>query len=295
LQGTQVSEVGSQMGVALGHEEASTVQWVAPSLVVTSVELSTGAASEGASVAGASVTAASGTAASVGTPTHTPAVPHVPDWHNEAPASAVQGPSPLAYPHSLLLGSQTPLMHTTAPAATVHIPLRVGVCPATVGTPWPLASLGTHADIAVLQYWVDGHWLSRVQAAATQTEAVMLHMPDWHTVAPFIGVHGPSPLAYPHSLFVVSQTPETQTRVAAAAVQPPFSVGFVCVGSFGMAVPFVSFGLQAWVASSHQSPPEQSASTSQPPAGSHTPLVLHAPERQTVAPFIAVQGPSPLA
>jgi hypothetical protein len=41
---------------------------------------------------------------------------------------------------------------------------------------------------------------------------------------------------------------------------------------------------------------EQSASRLQPPEGMQTPaLGLHAPDRQTVPPFRAVQGPSPLA
>jgi hypothetical protein len=42
-------------------------------------------------------------------------------------------------------------------------------------------------------------------------------------------------------------------------------------------------------------PAVQSASTSQPPDGSHFKLVLQAPDRHTVAALPVVQGPSPLA
>ena len=78
----------------------------------------------------------------------------------------------------------------------------------------------------------------------------------------------------------------------------PFKVGFVCGGSVGTAPPLAIFGVQVWVLSSHQLPPEQSASTSQPPAGSQVPLVLQAPERQTTPPLPVgpgVHGPSPTA
>jgi hypothetical protein len=39
----------------------------------------------------------------------------------------------------------------------------------------------------------------------------------------------------------------------------------------------------------------QSASTLQPPDGSHVPSVLHAPERHTLPPLVIEQGPSPFA
>ena len=52
-------------------------------------------------------------------------------------------------------------------------------------------------------------------------------------------------------------------------------------------------GVQVCMLSSHQLPPAQSASTLQPPAGSQVPLALQAPERQTVAAFAVVHGPSP--
>ena len=75
----------------------------------------------------------------------------------------------------------------------------------------------------------------------------------------------------------------------------PLSVGLVCGGSLGTARRSASLGVQVCVLSLHQLPPAQSASTLQPPAGSQRPLTLHAPERHTVPPLPAVQGPSPLA
>jgi hypothetical protein len=86
-----------------------------------------------------------------------------------------------------------------------------------------------------------------------------------------------------------------QTSAPAPAVHMPFSVGFVCGPSVGRAPPFAIFGVQVCTLSSHQLPPEQSASTLQVPAGSQTPLTLHMPERQTPPPLATVQGPSPFA
>jgi hypothetical protein len=92
-----------------------------------------------------------------------------------------------------------------------------------------------------------------------------------------------------------SHTPDVHTSAPAAVVQVPLSVGFACVGSLGTGWPFGNVGVHVCVPSSHQLPAAQSASTSQPPAGSHTPLVLQVPERHTVPPFPVVQGPSPFA
>jgi hypothetical protein len=90
------------------------------------------------------------------------------------------------------------------------------------------------------------------------------------------------------------QTLLTQTRLAASDVHVPSSVGLVCGTSVGSAVPFVSSGVQAWLLSRHQLPVEQSASTLQPPAGSHVPFVLHAPERHTAPAVAVVHGPVPM-
>ncbi len=61
-----------------------------------------------------------------------------------------------------------------------------------------------------------------------------------------------------------------------------------------MPVPLGSCAVQVCMPSLHQKPAAQSASTSQPPAGSQTLLVvLHiSMERQTVPPLAAVHGPS---
>jgi hypothetical protein len=93
----------------------------------------------------------------------------------------------------------------------------------------------------------------------------------------------------------VSHTALTHTRVPAATVHVPFRGGSVCVGSLGMAVPFASFGVQVCTFSLHQSPPVQSASTLQPPEGSHSPFLLQTPDRHTVPAVAGVHGPSPLA
>ena len=88
------------------------------------------------------------------------------------------------------------------------------------------------------------------------------------------------------------------TSAPAGPVHTPFSVGLVCPGSVGIRVPFASFGVHVCVLSMHQLPPTQSASTLQPPRGSHLPFVLHAPERHTTPPLPelpAVHGPSPFA
>ena len=93
----------------------------------------------------------------------------------------------------------------------------------------------------------------------------------------------------------MSQTPLVQTSAPAATVHTPFSVGLEWAVSVGTAAPFASWGAQTCAVSLHQLPAAQSASTSQPPIGSQTPLVLHAPERQTVPPVASVHGPSPVA
>jgi hypothetical protein len=123
----------------------------------------------------------------------------------------------------------------------------------------------------------------------------VLHAPERHTVLALPAVHDPSPFAYPHLLSLMSQTPLTQTSIAAAGTHSPSRTGFMCGMSTGIDVPLASFGVHVPVVSSHQLPPVQSASVAQPPAGSQTPEPLHVPERQTVAPLPAVQGPSPFA
>ena len=83
-------------------------------------------------------------------------------------------------------------------------------------------------------------------------------------------------------------------RMPAADVQVPFSVGFVWFPSVGMRVPFGSVGVHMCAVSLHQLPVVQSASTLQPPSGSHFPFVLHIVDWHTAL-GPGVQGPSPFA
>jgi len=92
-----------------------------------------------------------------------------------------------------------------------------------------------------------------------------------------------------------SHTWLVQTSVAAAVVHRPFSVGPVCVASVGIAVPFASVALHVCADSSHHSWAGQSLSTLQPVDAPQVPLEPQTPERQIVAPFALVHGPSPLA
>ena len=96
-------------------------------------------------------------------------------------------------------------------------------------------------------------------------------------------------------LSLLAHTPLTQTSAPAAAEQTPFSVGLEWAASVGTATPFASWGVHWCAVSLHQLPAAQSASTSQPPSGMQTPLEPQEPERQTVAPVVEVQGPSPFA
>jgi hypothetical protein len=66
----------------------------------------------------------------------------------------------------------------------------------------------------------------------------------------------------------------------------------VWAASIGIAPPFGICAVQTLVASLHQLPARQSASTSQPPIGSQVPSTLHEPERQTIGPVATVHGPS---
>jgi len=111
----------------------------------------------------------------------------------------------------------------------------------------------------------------------------------------FFALHGPTPVAKPHSSSRVSHTPLTHTKAAAAALQLPSRVGLWCGTSLGSGVPFPSNGRQAPMASLHHLPAAQSASTLQPSAVWHRPFALQLPERHTTAPLAAVHGPCPAA
>jgi hypothetical protein len=225
-----------------------------------------------------------------------PLVAHTVERQTVPPLTVVHGPSPFAKPHLLSFVSQTALVQVSVPAAGVHVPLSVGfACGGSFGTACPFASVGVQVCIASLHQVPALQSASTLQPPAFTQVPPTLHAPERHTVPPVPIVHGPSPLAYPHLLSLVSQTPLLQTSVPAAAVHVPSSVGFACGGSVGITVPLESCGVHACVLSSHQLPPVQSASTLHPLGGAHVPFMLHVPERHTTPPFVAVHGPSPLA
>jgi hypothetical protein len=89
---------------------------------------------------------------------------------------------------------------------------------------------------------------------------VVMHTPAMHSG---VVVHPGSPSLMPHTFPFVSQTPVVHTSVAAAAVQVPLSVGFVCGASVGTGVLFGSVGVHLPSASSHQLPAPHWASVVQ--------------------------------
>jgi hypothetical protein len=121
-----------------------------------------------------------------------------------------------------------------------------------------------------------------------------LHTPDWQSIAPLPVVHPVCPFARPHSL-LVPHTPLAHTSVPAPTLHLPFSVGLACAESVGIGDPFESLAVHMLLDSSHQLPVGQSASTLQPPAGSHLPAVLHAPDWQSVGPLATVHPDCPFA
>src|SRR3977135_3654060 len=107
--------------------------------------------------------------------------------------------------------SQTPLTHTSAPAAGVHMPPSVGfVCGASVGTAVPFMSFGVHMCAISLHQLPPAQSASTLQPPAGSQRPLALHAPERHTTGPLATVQGPSPTAKPH-LLSVSQTPLTQT------------------------------------------------------------------------------------
>ena len=90
---------------------------------------------------------------------------------------------------------------------------------------------------------------------------VVTHTPAMHSG---VVVHPGSPSLMPHTFPFGSQTPVVQTSVAAAAVQVPLSVGFLCGGSPGIGEAFARVGVHFAVDSSHQFPVRQFASAVQP-------------------------------
>ena len=282
LQEAQVSEVASHTGLLPTQSVASLgVHWTHWFFVVSH-----------AGVGDAQVE--SSTHASQ-RPLFAPLVAHTVERHTVVPFTPVHGPSPFLKPQRLST-SQTLLWHTSVPAGAVHEPFSVGfMCCGSVGITMPFGSCGAHACIASLHQVPAAQSASTLQPPIGEHVPFALHVPERHTVPPLPAVQGPSPVAKPHLLSVASQTPLMHTSAPAWAVQVLLSVGFICGPSVGISVPLETFGVHMWALSLHQLPPEQSASTLQPPEGAHVPLLLHFPERQTVPPFTIVQGPSPTA
>jgi hypothetical protein len=151
----------------------------------------------------------------------------------------------------------------------------------------------THLPLFRLQTFVSPEQCeSSLQSTHVPLDAPLVaQRPERHTLAPSAAVHGPTPVAKPHSSSFVSHTPLTHTKVAAASLQLPSSVGLVCGASVGSGVPFASRGKQAPIATLHHLPAAQSPSTLQPSPGWQRPFVLQLAERQTTAPLAAVHGP----
>ena len=124
----------------------------------------------------------------------------------------------------------------------------------------------------------------------------VLHVPPRRQTVPEVSVvQGPSPVAKPHLLSVVSHTALTHAAIPAGAVQVPVSGG-ACPATVGTLWPFATFGTHMDEGVLQYSLVAQSASTLHPPEGMHTPAVgLHVPDWQRVAPLATVQGPSPSA
>jgi hypothetical protein len=97
-------------------------------------------------------------------------------------------------PHTLSVGLQTPLRHTAIAAPVVHMPVRGGVWPVTVGIGVLSASLGVHVDDCVLHHWAEVQSVSTWQGGV-HTPLVVSHTPDLQTATPFAAVQGPVPLA----------------------------------------------------------------------------------------------------
>jgi hypothetical protein len=94
------------------------------------------------------------------------------------------------------LVSQTPLVHVSAPAAAVQVPLSVGfVCGGSVGTTIPLGSVGKQAFMLSLHHLPVGQSASTLQPPDFSHVPLVLHMPEMQTVPPFATVQGPSPFA----------------------------------------------------------------------------------------------------
>ena len=107
-------------------------------------------------------------------------------------------------------------------------------------------------------------FVRHVQPPAGSQMPEMLQAPDRQITPAFPGVQTPPPTAKLHLLSAVSQVKELHTRVPAAEVQMPLSVGLECEGSTGIGAPFGSFRAQVNCDSSHQSEATHCESLEQP-------------------------------
>ena len=113
-----------------------------------------------------------------------------------APSVAVHGPSPFAKPHSLSLVSQTPLVHTSIPAAALHVPSSVGLlCGASDGNALALGSVGRQAFMLTSHHLPMGQSASTLQPPMGSQKPLLLQTVERQTVPPVAPVHGPSPTA----------------------------------------------------------------------------------------------------
>ncbi len=213
---------------------------------------------------------------------------HFPQAPSFAPARAQNGAASVA--HGLVAVEPLSPLHFTQVEAPTS---QIGVSPLHA----PDEVHCTHLPLFRLQTGVSPeHCASSVQSTHVPSEAPLVaQRPERHTLAASAAVHGPTPVAKPHSSSFVSHTPLTQTKAAAASVQVPSSFGLVWGSSVGSGVPFASRGKQAAIATLHHLPAAQSASTLQPSAGWQRPLALQVAERHTTAPLSAVHGPWPVA
>lgn len=136
-------------------------------------------------------------------------------------------PSPLGRPQTLS-APQTPLeQRFEFPAVQVPPP----------GIVVPVSPFAWQVCATVSHHWFEEQSPSTLHPAAGRHVPLVEHAPDRQTTAALPFVHGPVPFAKPQRLSPVSQTPLVHTAVAACTVHTPFSVGFVCEGTFGMATP----------------------------------------------------------
>jgi hypothetical protein len=118
------------------------------------------------------------------------------DRHTVEAVTLVHGPVPAAYPHRESAGSHTPLAHTSAAAALVQVPSRVGlVWAASLGIAPPLASSAVQAWAVSSHHVPPAQSASTLQPAGERQAPFALHAPERQTTLPVAAEQGPSPFA----------------------------------------------------------------------------------------------------